>query len=261
MPTFILAGVQRSLVKRVQKAVESNSLAFPGWVPKIFAGSKNAQHDISSSQVDDLLRLAAASDGAHIFGLSTSKLRSEVDELIKPHFRFRWMDARIVGPIGGGNEVPLIDGIKDVLAEESLWNSRVRPQEFGSPLVLPEIFGCDRFMCQIWRLSQSYNNIGHLHAAIERVANFAPKYRKRISENSKTAWVADDDWIWDDNGTRHGKPSFPLDWKFSFKLPDGFHFDVSPRGKGKTHFQDKDGKRHTFNKHLNVTAHGNIRGA
>jgi len=68
-------------------------------------------------------------------------------------------------------------------------------------------------------------------------------------------------FIWDDGGKRHGIPEFPMDWKFSLKLPDGFHFDVSRNVKSKNKFKDKHERQHEFERYINVTAHGEVRGA
>lgn len=260
MPTFILAGVQRSIVKRVKAALESNRDAFADWDFAILAGEKNNNHDIAQSQVDALMRLAEAHGGAHIFGVSGETERRIVEAQITPFFRFRWLETRVVGLVGAGQERPLIDRLTEALLEELFWADHVKPSEFASPLTLPDIF--DAKQCRdMWRLAQSYNNTGHLEAAKTLIDRFAREHRKPVDGYAKTPWLSDDGWVWDDNGERHGDPEFPDDWKYSFNLPSGFHFDVSPLRKGKTFFTDRNSRRHGFKKHLNITAHGTVRGA
>lgn len=260
MPTFILAGFQRNLAPRIKKALENGAAQFAGWTSLSLVGHQNNQHDIGLDQIDELLAMAEEHDGAHIFGVSTLSTRGEVEERIRPHFRFRWLDAKPVGLVGSGDEATLITALSQALVEENYWLNNVKPKDSASPLALPDIFTCQKDLKDIWRLSQSYNNQGHLEAAVKRIAKFTSYHRRRIDGFKNTPWHADDDWIWEDDGERHGNPDFPMDWKFSLKLPDGFHFDVSAEVKGKTHFTDRRGKRHVFKKHLNVTAHGEVRG-
>lgn len=261
MPTFILAGVQRSIAARVGDVLREQAGQFAGWTSEVFPGRVNNLHDIGSSQVDALLRLAEKHDGAHIFGVSVVKTRKEVESLVSPHFRFRWLDAAPFGPVNRGDAAAMMNMLVSATVEEDYWLAHVKPKDTASPLALPDIFSCQRSLLDIWRLAQSYNNLGHLETAARLIARFISAHRRRIDGFKNTPWHADDDWIWDDDGERHGTPAFPEDWKFSLRLPDGFHFDVSPHTKGKLFFADRAGIRHSFKTHLNVTAHGHVRGA
>lgn len=261
MPTFILAGVQRSLSPRVDATLRKQAGGIAGWTPVTFSGRNNSQHDIGREQVDALLRLAEEHDGAHIFGVSVMKTRRDVEDLIRPYFRFRWFDPAPVGLVGRGDKDVLMTELAAALEEEDYWLAHVKPKNTASPLALPHIFGCRKELVDTWRLAESYNNLGHLESAAKRIGKFTSSHRRRVDGFPNTPWHADDDWIWDDDGERHGNPTFPGDWKYSLRLPDGFHFDVSPHSKGKTFFTDRSGTRHSFKKHLNITAHGGVRGA
>lgn len=261
MPTFILAGVQRSLAPKVKTALERDPAGVAGWTPAILFGSVNGQHQIGREQVDELLQLAEEHNGAHIFGLSAQKTRNEIEDLIRPHFRFRWFDPSPVGLVARGDEGSLVAALSTALEEEDYWLANVKPNDPASPLALPEIFGCQKALADTWRLAESYNNRGHLETAAKRIAKFTNAHRRRVDGFNNTPWESDDGWIWDDDGERHGNPAFPMDWKYSLRLPDGFHFDVSPKGKGKAFFTDRFGRRHTFKTHLNITSHGDVRGA
>ena len=39
-------------------------------------------------------------------------------------------------------------------------------------------------------------------------------------------WIDDRDLIFGRNGARHADAPFPRGWKFSYRLPDGFHYDI-----------------------------------
>ncbi len=261
MPTFILAGVQRSLGPRVKAALERDPAGVAGWTAVTMFGKANGQSQIGREQVDELMRLAEERDGAHIFGVSAVKDRREIEDLVRPHFRFRWFDPAPVNLVGRGDETSLLAALAAALAEEDYWLTNVKPSSSASPLALPPIFSCQRDLADTWRLAESYNNRGHLETAAKRIAKFTNAHRRRVDGFKNTPWNAEDGWIWDDDGARHGNPEFPMDWKYSLRLPDGFHFDVSPKAKGKTYFADRFGGRHSFKTHVNVTAHGTVRGA
>lgn len=260
MPTFILAGCQRNLAPRVDKALRNGASKLKGWSAFSFVGHQNQQHDIGLPQINALLMIAQEHSGAHILGLSTLKTRRQAEERISPFFRFRWLDSKPVGLVGAGDESTLIDMLGRVLEEENYWLANVKPKNSASPLVLPEIFSCRKDLREIWRLAQSYNNYGHLEAAASLIAKFKNHHRRHVGSFKNKPWYSEDNWIWDDDGERHGTSSFPLDWKYSTKLPDGFHFDVSANVKGKTHFADRTGQRHSYKTHLNVSAYGDVRG-
>lgn len=261
MPTFILAGVQRSLGRQVKAALERDPAGVAGWTAVMMLGKANRQNQIGREQVEDLLRMAEERDGAHIFGVSEMKDRKEIEDLVRPYFRFRWFDPKPVNLVGRGDEAGLLTALGAALAEEDYWLANVKPSSSSSPLALPPIFGCQRDLEDTWRLAESYNNRGHLEAAAKRITKFTNVHRQRVDGFKNTPWSAGNGWVWEDDGPRHGNPEFPMDWKYSLHLPDGFHFDVTPMTKGKTFFADRFGSRHSFKKHVNVTAHGTVRGA
>jgi hypothetical protein len=260
VPTFILAGFQRDLGPRIETALFDGKARLNDWSCIAFAGHQHRLSDIGKKQVGELLDIAGEQDGATIFGVSEQKTRSEIECMIKPHFRFRWIDVRAVKRVGGGDAEPLLAALEAATLEENYWIQNIRPKDSTSPLVLPEIFCAKKDLSTFWRLANSYNNQGHLQAAASQIEKFTRYHRRRTDGFANTPWRDDDSWVWDDNGERHGTPLFPEEWKYSFKLPDGFHFDVSPFEKGKTFFTDKNNQRHSFKRHLNITAHGEVRG-
>jgi hypothetical protein len=262
MPVFIIAGHQRSLARQVKIAVEQAVERFGNWTFLLQPSHASKQAGINSKQVIELLNLAGENEGAHIFGIDASKDRQAVADRISPHFRFRWLPAHLAADAGRGLVSPLQDSLVEALAEETLWLNNVKPRDSASPLILPKIFEPQRDLREIWRLSESYNNPGHLQKATELIERFIKEHRFRGASGGNAPWLGSDGWFWDDDGPRHGQPSFPGDWKYSLRLPDGFHYDVSSKTKNKTHFADRHGCRHPLppKKYFNVTAHGELRG-
>ena len=175
----------------------------------------------------------------------------------------RRVGASEVGETGQGRSEPLIAALAAATLEEDYWIANVKPDRPSSPLVLPErVFNAKGELMEMWRLSESFNNQGHLQEASNRIGRFAKEHRRKVDGFVKTPWMDAKSWIWDDSGERHGKPDFPEDWKYSFRLPDGFLFDVSRQKDAKAAFKDVYGYTHPLPKgYLNVTAHGKVRGA
>lgn len=192
MPTFILAGHQRDLGLRVGKALDNGVNNFNGWSGVAFTGHQHSSHDIGMQQVDELRRLAVEHDGAHIFGASVQKTRSQIEDAIKPYFRFRWIDANTVGYVGGGNEAPLIAALAAATTEENYWLGNVKPKDSASPLILPEIFCAKKNLSGLWRLANSYNNQGHLKAAAGLIEKFTEYHRQRTDGFKNTPWRDND---------------------------------------------------------------------
>jgi hypothetical protein len=262
MGVFILAGYQQSLAQHIKKALAQGEDQFNGWTWDLFPSEKRNEATILAKQVENLCRLAEAHGGAHIFAVSADRQRQQIEDQLRRHFRFRWLDSKVIGETGRGEFAPLIEALSAATLEEAYWAQHVKPADSSSPLILPEIFRPIRELEGIWRLSESYNNQGHLVAATGLLERFSREHRRRIDKFENTPWLGDDSWIWNDGGARHGNPDFPGDWRYSYRLPDGFHFDVSPHAKKKTFFVDAHGRRHPLPEkgYLNVTAHGLLRG-
>lgn len=264
MTIFILAGFQQSIAADVKKALTAGQSAgrLNGWDYRTFPSEKRDLTTIGQKQIDTLCKLAASNGGAHIFGVSKERDRERIEDQIRPYFRFRWVEPAVVLQTGGGNHAPLLDALEVATAEENYWVANIKPISVSTPLILPDIFNAIRDLEEVWRLSESYNNLGHLEAAANLIARFPKEHRRKIDEVKGTPWLASNSLIWDDGGPRHGTPPFPKNWKYSFEIDQGFHFDVSAHSGKKASFKDSLGKSHAMPKgYLNVTAHGEVRGA
>ena len=129
-----------------------NPAGVAGWTAVTMFGKANGQSQIGREQVDELMRLAEERDGAHIFGVSAVKDRREIEDLVRPHFRFRWFDPAPVNLVGRGDETSLLAALAAALAEEDYWLTNVKPSSSASPLALPPIFSCQRDLADTWRL-------------------------------------------------------------------------------------------------------------
>ena len=259
MPTFILAGFQRSLRSHLEKAVKAGAGRFGDWTPVLMQGDEDKRSSITRKFARKIIEKAAAHDGAHVFGVESRD--PDFVDVIRENFRFRRVTAAAVGKTGAGDFEPLIQELLAAFVEEQYWIDNIKPQDYGSPLILPRIFHAQANLAAMWDQAESYNNMPNLEAAAQLVKSFAGAHRQKVEGFKKNPWVCKRDWVWQDDGDRHGTPVFPDDWKYSYQLDDGFHYDVSSKNKTKTSFSDRAGKGHPLPKgYLNVTAQGWVRG-
>ena len=261
MPTFILAGFQRSLKNHVEKAIKAGRDRFGDWQPVLMQGDSDGQPSISKKFASKILEEASKRGGAHVFGVDSRAPDFASD--IREHFRFRRVSSAVIGKTGAGEFEPLIEKLIEAFEEEQYWIDNIKPKDYNSPLVLPRIFNARRDLRALWDQAESYNALENLESAVRMIEAFPQAHRKKIQESrfKKNPWVCERDWIWKDDGERHGEPMFPDDWKYSYQLEDGFHLDVECKHKTKTSFTDAAGNSHSLPKgYLNVTSQGWIRG-
>jgi hypothetical protein len=75
-------------------------------------------------------------------------------------------------------------------------------------------------------------------------------------------WIDDRDLLFGRNGPRHAEAPFPRGWKFSYRLPDGFHYDIKHLEERKFSITDVAGTLHTTaaKGYINMDPHGYVRG-
>jgi hypothetical protein len=269
MPRFILAGHQRGLAKFVDQAIEQAKAAnrLGGWDSLTLNSRFPNQSILEIAQVPTVLDAAGKHSGGHVFGVSTDRKRGEVERQIRPHFRFRWISHSAIAFTGQREFEPLIAELEQAVAEEQVWIDNVKPQSTASPLALPgKVFKAKGDFANLWAQCDVYGDIAAIRAAGVLVEKFTAAFRKSIASNKdeKTPWLDHDDWVWKDDGQQHGAAIFPKNWKYSWEVPEKFHFDVMPKNpKTKTHFIDVNGVSHKLpkeSKYMNVTVHGEVRG-
>lgn len=268
MPTFILAGHQRGLAKKVDEAIQAGSSSgrLHGWEACQLHSRLQNQSILEASQVAQVLEEAQRLNGAHVFGVSVSRTRVEIARSIKSYFRFRWIDPTAIGQTAQGHFEPLIEELERAILEEDVWVEHVKPSDPASPLALPNgLFKTKGEFSNLWARCEGYGDVEAIRATGTLIHKFTTTYRKTVdTRNEKTPWLDEDDWVWKDGGEEHGKAPFPKNWKYSWSVPERFHFDVMPKKpKAKTYFMDINGVQHKLpkeSKYMNVTVHGEVRG-
>ena len=269
MPRFILAGHQRGLAKFVEEAIEVAKAAnrLGGWEACLLHSRLQNQSILEAGQVAQVLEEASKDGGGHVFGISVDRGRARVEQQIKPYFRFRWINPSAVAKVGQRDFEPLIAELERAILEDAAWIESVKPKNPASPLALPgTLFKAKGEFANLWTRCEAYGDIGAIRAAGALINKFTASFRKPIdtNKNEKTPWLDHADWVWKDDGEEHGTAVFPKNWKYSWSVPEKFHFDVMPKDpKTKSHFMDVNGVNHKLpknSKYMNITVHGEVRG-
>jgi hypothetical protein len=261
MQTAILLGIPTPYVARLRNALDLHGGLPEAW-SLLFVPAPKKNPEINRGTVRQACEFADRQASPHIFGFSTQQHRSEWAGQIAPYFRFRWCDplVRLLNCLATPNPALFLERLTADLAEEEQWSSRVRPMDMGSPLLLPECsFSVGGGHKHLWRHASSYGDQANIDGAVKAVREFERVYLRKQEEYQ---WIDDRDLIFGRNGPRHAEAPFPRGWKVSYRLPNGFHYDIKHLEARKFSITDIAGKLHILaaNGYINMDPHGYVRG-
>ncbi len=250
MSLAILAGLPQGVITRHKRF----QVVAKGW-PLIRCDSKRAKADLTTCWLDTI-RAANSSGqhGAHILAFhhrEDEHKRFEAD--IYSRHRLVWLDHGLLRQYGTNAFNDLIDVILDF---ESVWRTRIRPT-IDSPLMLPEkCFRATSGLRDIWIRA---HRIGVEADDIDGVTLLLEQFRNR--HFAKGCWTDDRSHVYTRAVAMHGLSHDPnRHHKFTFEIPNGFHFDVrESRGREFT-IRDHQGILCRFGQFTNIDPHGHVRG-
>ncbi len=268
MRTAVFAGIQAGLVRRLKRVLEGQAELFREWQFRYV----ETQGKEPRLLVRDRLRvysIAMQNPSVHVLGLSVERDRRQIAAEFESYFRFRWIDLTPLWSISTEDPWPFLDMLLRVIAEEDQWATRVRPQTLDSALMLPgSSFRCCSPHEQMWRRAMSYGDPDCVPSAEKAIRAFENAYYRRVefqkvgeSRRAQRKWVDDINLVFHDKGERHGVAPPPRDWKYSYYILPGFHFDVTQVDRLAFALTDAEGVRHEVPskdhpKHINVDPHG-----
>ena len=260
MESAILLGIPSVYVARLRNALQAHCVLNETW-RVLFVPAPRSQPEINAGTARQACKFADAQESPHILGFSTQQDRSELVAEIVHSFRFRWCDHLLsqLGKLATSDPRPFLERLVMEFAEEEQWSSRVKPLDLGSPLLLPECsFTVAGRHKDVWRHARSYGDPANIEGAAKALRGFERDYLRKADFYK---WIDDRDLVFGRHGPRHGDAPFPLGWKFSYRLPDGFHFDVTHLEERKFSIGDIAGKRHSAEakQYINMDPHGYVR--
>lgn len=261
MHAAIVAGLPINYEKRVAAFVRRARPLPPSWKVD-WVRARATQVGLSPAQLPAVRHLAMER-GAHILAFSMQKSEDQrrLKEYLAPFFRFRWMSGSLLRLVHGDLN-SFFTELGQVLDEEETWARSIKPTQSSSPLLLPECsFKVERGFRSPWELGSDYGGIERIHSAFEGLLRFEIGHQLARPGHAR-CWVDRKRRIFDHSGPRHGIPdSLERQWRFSYQLEEGFHYDVTSQTEREFDLEDETGRLHHVpkGKHINQTPHGSVR--
>ena len=249
-PVALVAGIPLGVYRRAREKPERSA-----WSVHVIPS-----HDQKKSNLDRIWKRVidwadeSDSDGIHLF-LSHHR-ESEYpafEDKISQSYRIVWIPSE-VSKIYGTDL--FAEWIYFELEFEERWRATIRPT-VESPLLLPETGFLARdsvrsMWCRVRGVRPHKDDLIAVHNVITRF---------RTQHRTSNGWLDGRRLVFS-RGPSHGGYHLPK-WrrtKFTFNLPDGFHFDVRHNTGSTFRISNESGKFLTFDEYTNIDAHGHVRG-
>jgi hypothetical protein len=266
MAIALLAGLPSRYLNRVKDVLAAAGGELDGWEFAYVVSPKGP--DLKMRDRKLIYAEAERLGSLHVIGFSADRNRENVAAAIRPYFRFRWFDHTVIRALDTPNPIPFVSLLSLTLSEELKWAEQVKPASHSDALLLPKpCFGCSGDHSQMWSKAEAYGSTDSVPAAQRAVTAFENQYNKRIQfqtygqpPRSQYKWMDDRRIVFDENGARHGIAPVPRAWKYSYRVEDGFHYDVSKHNQAEFVITDAEGRSHsvTKNGYINIEIHGYV---
>jgi hypothetical protein len=262
MQFAIVVGMPINEIRRVNHCLGAGAASFrQDWTIE-YIPAKRSRPEVHPTLLKAALEKARLYDHSHVIGVSKQDgaEKRAISQSIKSYFRFRWLDTSSLSYIS--NETPkYVEDFNRILQEEETWFSTVKPTDVLSPLLLPQAcFETDPRHSDIWDLAEQYGDTGNIIGSGRAIQMFRDRHWQPCSVGGRR-WTDTYDRIFDHSGPRHALAPFPRDWKYSFRIPSGFHFDVTVAHGRRFSLYDCNGVQHgaVAGGHINIDPHGHVR--
>ena len=253
LPLLILAGVPYDSWDYHKPRFRPS---FEGWAVRIIP-SQNRKHgkrdDLSKCWKHVLVEADRASEhGVHIlaFHWREDERSTFVSDIYARH-RLVWLDRSSLRSYG---RKEFLDYLNKVVSFEESWRRELRPRDVRGAPILPETsFTTSGQHRQMWRRC---DRVGIEVDDVEEVSKLITGFRQR--HYARGLCTDQPQRVFDPGGARHGRASRRLRWKYTYLVPEGFHYDVSHSSGRPFDIRCADGIVHRVTKYANVDCHGHI---
>ena len=252
MARLIVAGISQGVVQRHKGAYQPE---LDGW-EVILCHSMKFKSDLRSCW-SDVLTLAnqAPIGGTHIFAFHYQEsARPDFERDVYARHRLIWLQQSSLADYGTER---FTNTLREVARFEEEWRASLRPEDVRAALILPEkTFEARPNVDALWKRAQKVRRGSD---DVLRVSKLMERFR--TEHYLKGCWIDLRGRRFDPGGARHAL-HVPTErhWKYTFRVPDGFHFDVSREGSDSFSLRDCEGTVYDFRRHTNVDCHGYVRG-
>ena len=263
MPIALLAGLPNRYLNRA-KAVIAGAKELAAWEFLYLTAPRGPALQIRDRKQ---IHTEAEKHGSlHVIGFSAERDRDKVAAEIRPYFRFRWFTHATLSALDTPEPNVFITTLAAALNQEIEWAGRVKPASDIDALLLPEhCFKCSGIHTDMWRKAEDYGSTDSVPAAEKAIVAFTRNYYQRIQfqtfghqPRQQNKWMDERKLVFDENGARHGAPPTPRRWKYSYRIADGFHYDVSKLNRDAFKMADVEKREHNIgnNGYINLEVHG-----
>ena len=250
MPLLIVAGMPTSVVSR-------NRYYMPmvdDWNIELIPSRDKRKADLQSCWQKVLEKASVDTEGTHVFAYHY--LEEEYPKFnSRMHNRHRlvWMARDTLAYYGTDRYSEMIQKHLDF---ECRWRNVLRPRGVNAAVLLPESSFSPKGFKEMWSRMRTV----HLYRDnLERILSLVRGFRN--THYSVGRWEDDRGLQFKVATARHGSNPPYGHFKFTYHLPEGFHYDVRGTIANRSFtIKDAEGRSHRFRNYTNVDVHGSIRG-
>ena len=250
MPLLIIAGVHASVTNRNKGYVPR----MDDWDVRVVPSREKKKPDLNSCWTEVLAEASKDTEGAHVFAYHYREDEyPKFNSRMHDSHRLVWM-ARDTLIYYGSDEYTKM--IENHLKFERRWRDTLRPRGVDAAGILPErSFSPKRYEDMWSRMRSVHLNKDDLDRVFALVRHF------RDTHYGAGQWEDDRGLRFEAASVRHASNPPYGRFKFTYLLPEGFHYDVkgTKSNRGFT-ITDAEGRSHQFLRYTNIDPHGSIRG-
>jgi hypothetical protein len=197
----------------------------------------------------------ADDDGVHVFAFFRSwDDRGTYESSLLLRHRLVWLTPDDQREMEQGRFAARIN---ELLAFEEAWQTRVRPADVRDALILPDrAFQARPPLSHLWKRSARVTSAGN--ETLEEIEAQRRAFREmyyRLAGDLRGRWLDEGRRVFEVPNPRdwhaHTVPASQR-WKFSWRIPHGFHYDVTRERGGAFTVQDETGIPKQYATHVNI---------
>lgn len=260
MPCAVIGGVPIEYDKRLQAHLrDRDQVAFrESWQVEVIRAKSRTRVTGRPDAIVSQLQEPGWKE-AHVlcFRPGSKSARRKLRDQLVPYFRFRWLDNGLLELFPHSVDC-FIEKMNSDLRKEESWIEEIKPSSVGSALLLPiSSFDCEDHLEKMWQLASHAADEDTMREILRKLTEFKESHHRPV-EGGPRCWVDIRERIFDHRGPWHGTAPFPRSSKYSFSIPDGFHYDVTAAHGRRFRLVDYMGEYYAAGAgdHINVDPHG-----
>lgn len=252
MPLIILAGIPLPVFNRNKGYLP----IVPGWQVSLIPSREPKKKANLFSCWKEVLAAADGADdhGAHIFGFHDRESEfPEIRQKLHDRHRLIWMRHDSILSYGTDTFTKEMESLAEF---ENIWRKYLMPRGVDAAPLLPESSFTPINCKDIW---QRVRSVSGSRDEVSRISLLLVQFR--ASHYHRGEWRDDNGLRFRAAPERHGSFDQYGHRKFSYRLPKGFHYNVTSEHLNRYfHVTDHLGTRHRIREYINVDCHGSVRG-